>query len=169
MYVNTITGQYPYTVGQFRKDRSNISFPRNIPNSLLRNYGVEYVYTAEDPTYDASTHKIVQGQPIAETNGTYTEENAPTPELVGQTIYTGRWVLEKTAVEMTAEEATAYAETVATQNRNTRNRLLAETDWMALTDVTMSAEMTTYRQALRDITDHANWPHLNDADWPVKP
>ena len=54
-------------------------------------------------------------------------------------------------------------------NRATRNRLLSETDWTALSDVTMSAEMTTYRQALRDITSHANWPNLEEADWPTKP
>ena len=37
--------------------------------------------------------------------------------------------------------------------RNERNLLLAETDYLALSDQTMSAEMTTYRQALRDITN----------------
>ena len=37
--------------------------------------------------------------------------------------------------------------------RNKRNQLLAETDYLALSDQTMSAEMTTYRQALRDITN----------------
>ena len=37
--------------------------------------------------------------------------------------------------------------------RNTRNSLLAQTDYLALSDQTMSAEMTTYRQALRDITN----------------
>ena len=40
-----------------------------------------------------------------------------------------------------------------TNLRNKRNALLAETDWTANSDVTMSAEMTTYRQALRDITN----------------
>jgi hypothetical protein len=34
-----------------------------------------------------------------------------------------------------------------------RNNLLAQTDYLALSDKTMSAEMTTYRQALRDITN----------------
>jgi len=34
-----------------------------------------------------------------------------------------------------------------------RNQLLAVTDFYALSDVTMTAEMTTYRQALRDITN----------------
>ena len=35
--------------------------------------------------------------------------------------------------------------------RNKRNNLLAETDWMANSDVTMSDEWKTYRQALRDL------------------
>ena len=37
--------------------------------------------------------------------------------------------------------------------RRKRDYLLAETDWTANSDVTMTAEMTTYRQALRDITN----------------
>ena len=34
-----------------------------------------------------------------------------------------------------------------------RNNLLKETDYLALSDVTMSSDMTTYRQALRDLTN----------------
>tara|TARA_R100000773_G_scaffold24877_2_gene21791 strand:+ start:345 stop:623 length:279 start_codon:yes stop_codon:yes gene_type:complete len=37
--------------------------------------------------------------------------------------------------------------------RNRRNNKLAETDFYALSDVTMSSEMETYRQELRDITE----------------
>ena len=37
--------------------------------------------------------------------------------------------------------------------RKKRNDLLAQTDYLALSDQTMGAEMTTYRQALRDITN----------------
>jgi hypothetical protein len=37
--------------------------------------------------------------------------------------------------------------------RAKRNKLLADTDYLALSDNTMSAEMITYRQALRDITE----------------
>ena len=37
--------------------------------------------------------------------------------------------------------------------RTKRNTLLAETDYLALSDQTMSTEMITYRQALRDITN----------------
>ena len=53
--------------------------------------------------------------------------------------------------------------------RTKRNTLLAETDYFALTDVTMDAAMTSHRQALRDITNHVNFPYLEEADWPTKP
>jgi len=51
--------------------------------------------------------------------------------------------------------------------RATRNRLLTETDYLALSDHTLSAEMSTYRQALRDITD--TYSSLNTVVWPTKP
>ena len=54
--------------------------------------------------------------------------------------------------------------------REQRNILLAETDWMGNSDVTMSNDWKTYRQALRDITkttpaDDA----LSNITWPKKP
>ena len=48
-----------------------------------------------------------------------------------------------------------------------RNRLLAETDWMASSDVTMSDAWKKYRQDLRDITKTAT--SLDDAKFPTKP
>ena len=72
-----------------------------------------------------------------------------------------------------AEHEAAYQANLdantATANRATRDAKLAETDFYALSDVTMSSEMTTYRQALRDLPTHKNWPNLEDADWPTKP
>ena len=51
--------------------------------------------------------------------------------------------------------------------RADRNQLLAETDFHALSDVTMSDEMTAYRQALRDVpSDNAD---PDDISWPTKP
>ena len=58
---------------------------------------------------------------------------------------------------------------VAEGNRLLRNKKLAETDWTGMSDVTMADNMKTYRQALRDLPTHKNWPNLEDADWPTKP
>ena len=51
--------------------------------------------------------------------------------------------------------------------REERNRRIAETDWWASSDLTMSTERTAYRQALRDITKSHN--SLDEVVWPTKP
>lgn len=51
--------------------------------------------------------------------------------------------------------------------RSERNSLLSATDWSGNSDVTMSAEMTAYRAALRDIPSKAGFP--NDITWPQEP
>lgn len=53
------------------------------------------------------------------------------------------------------------------QIRNQRDNILAETDVWALSDRTMTAEQTAYRQALRDITGQAGFP--DNITWPTKP
>ena len=51
--------------------------------------------------------------------------------------------------------------------RKERDHRLAETDWWASSDLTMTQAQTDYRQALRDITDSAT--SLDDVTWPTKP
>jgi hypothetical protein len=54
--------------------------------------------------------------------------------------------------------------------RAKRNRLLAETDYLALADNTMTEEVKTYRQALRDITEGLSTvEEVNAVVFPVKP
>ena len=54
--------------------------------------------------------------------------------------------------------------------RAKRDRLIAQTDYLALSDNTLSAEMTTYRQALRDITNGVDTVEkCNNITWPTKP
>ena len=84
-------------------------------------------------------------------------------------------------VQFTAEEETARdnEETVwanaaparaLAELRSKRNRLLSSTDFYALSDVTMSSDMTTYRQALRDLPAGKDTvKKVNDATWPTKP
>ena len=58
--------------------------------------------------------------------------------------------------------------------RKERNRLLQETDWMANSDVTMTDDWRTYRQALRDLPSNATpeldeQGNLTNVTWPKKP
>jgi IS1 family transposase len=67
------------------------------------------------------------------------------------------------------EKEAAIPAILANTMRSKRNQLLTETDWMANSDVTMADNWKTYRQALRDLPTHSNWPNLEDSDWPTKP
>lgn len=78
--------------------------------------------------------------------------------------------------DMTPEEETEgflTSEQLAADNlkvlRMKRNILLAETDWMANSDVTMSDAWRTYRQALRDITDTYSSMSDDGFAFPTKP
>ena len=180
MYVKITNGavaKYPYSTGQLRRDNPNVSFPRNIPLEIMRRYGMRPVTTEAMPNYDPLTQKVTTATtPTRNVVRLMTEADATDPitnevntDLVGTPIYGNDWVLTRTVVDLTADEITANDATTAEANRKKRNELLAETDYFALTDVTMDAAMTSYRQALRDITTHSNWPNLADGDWPVKP
>tara|TARA_B000000532_G_C18816107_1_gene383782 strand:+ start:718 stop:903 length:186 start_codon:yes stop_codon:yes gene_type:complete len=58
---------------------------------------------------------------------------------------------------------------IENNNRAERERLLLNTDWWGTSDNTMTQAQKDYRQALRDITKHSNWPNLKPTDWPTKP
>jgi hypothetical protein len=51
--------------------------------------------------------------------------------------------------------------------REERDRRIAQTDWWASSDLTMTDAQTAYRQALRDITE--TYSSLDDVEWPTKP
>ena len=153
MYVKITNGSvdtYPYNVGQLRRDNPNTSFPKQIPSEMLESYGVYTVVYTDMPSIDDRTQK--------------TEQEA-TPTLVD-----GSWTVGWTTTDKTAEETQQWDDNIAAGNRSKRNALLTESDWTQVADAPVDATAwATYRQALRDITTHANWPNLSEADWPVKP
>jgi hypothetical protein len=90
-------------------------------------------------------------------------------------------LVDGVSIQFTAEEETARDAEEATYAagafdraiagvRSKRNALIAATDYLALSDNTLSTEMTTYRQALRDITNSVTTvDQVNAITWPTKP
>ena len=162
-YRHTQTGDVK-TQGQWRKHYSNVSLPRTWTAATLDGLNLEAVLEAPKPT--AGQYETVA-------------RNGVTQDANGNWVTA--WEVRDTFQDTTedgvtttkAEHEAAYQAgldaKVAETTRTERNKRLAETDYLALTDVTLDATYTTYRQALRDITTHENWPHLEEGDWPVKP
>ena len=74
---------------------------------------------------------------------------------------------QPTADELQAEIDRLEAAQPLVELRKKRNELLAETDYLALSDVTLSEDMRAYRQNLRDLP--ANTSDPANPTWPVKP
>ena len=137
---NGEVAQYPYTLNDLRREHSHTSFPKTISEETLAKYGVYSVTLLTQPNYDY----LVQS-PVLST----------VPYLDVDS-----WKLSYTVEDQPQE--------IAEENiRNKRNQLLDDTDWMATSDNTMTTEMTSYRQALRDITSQVGFPY--SVEWPVKP
>ena len=167
-YRNKTTGEVK-TQGQWRAANPNMSLPRVWKAATLDALNLDAVLRSPAATvgqYQTSARDGVE----QDANGNWVEKYVAR-DMFADTTETdedGNVVTTTKAQHEAAYQARLDADK-AEANRTERNKRLAETDYFALTDVTMDAAMTTYRQQLRDITDHANWPNLNDDDWPTKP
>ena len=150
--------------GQWRAAFPNMSLPRVWTSNVCDAMNIDPVLASPAATTSAYQTSVRDGVE-QNSNGDWVEKYVAR-DMFADTTEDG--VTTTKAEHEAAYQATLDANT-ATSNRSTRDAKLAETDWHGMSDVTMSSEMTTYRQALRDITAHENWPNLEDADWPTKP
>jgi len=140
MHLKITNGQPEiYSIGQLRRDNPNTSFPKSPSDALLSEWGV-YPYTVDDqPAFDYMTQTITASA-LTQTNG----------------LWTQGWNVSN----LPAEDA-------GRNIRSQRDNFLQQTDWMALSDNTITPEWASYRQTLRDITKQEGFPF--SVDWPAKP
>ncbi|MAT23096.1 MAG: hypothetical protein CML86_06305 [Rhodobiaceae bacterium] len=145
-------------IGEHRALFPNTSFPASGPPADWMTQNSVLPVTVFRP-YNGLTEKSTSVDPYIEDGAVYLHKIEALDDS------------QKAAAQTAKDNATAE------KAREERNRRLTETDWMANSDVTMTDAWKTYRQALRDITKHSNWPNLKvpdiggagDNDWPVKP
>ena len=158
-YRHRATGEVK-TQGQWRKIHSNTSFPRVWTEATLDFLNVDPVLSAPQPT-PGKYQTVKKDGAIQDAKGNWIENWVAVDMFATDD--------EGTKAEKEAAYQAGLDATAARNVRNQRNSLLSQTDYLALSDTTLSEEMATYRQALRDITSHANFPHLEEGDWPTKP
>lgn len=122
--------------------------------TALSELGITEWVLRGEPTTEAEFNQMFRKVTGSDANGTAIESANPSD-----------WGTTWSAVSAKKDELVA-AEPLRLL-REERNRLIAETDWWASSDLTMTAEQTAYRQALRDITN--TYTSLDDVVWPTKP
>lgn len=149
MYVkasNQVVEKFPYSIGDLRKDHPNTSFPKNISDAQLAEWGVQRVTLA--PMVDVPAGKVAVQNDQPDYEGT-------------------QWVLNWSVRDYTQAELDGIEEMA----RMDRNRLLAECDWTQIEDAPLTLEQkaawSEYRQELRDISDQVGFPY--DINWPIAP
>lgn len=151
--------------GQWRRYYKNISLPRIWKAATLQSLKLEPVLEAPMPT--AGLYQTVSRNGVEQdSNGNWVTAWAVRDMFADTTAEDGTVTTKaehEAIYQAQLDERTAY------DIRTKRNELLAATDYLALTDNTLSDTTKAYRQALRDITSHVNFPYLNEEDWPVKP
>ena len=159
-YRERTTGEVK-TQGQWRADFPNTSLPRVWDSNVCDALNLDPVLASPAATTTAYQTSVRDGVE-QDANGNWVEK------YVARDMFADIEGGDTKAEQEAAYQATLDANTAA-GHRTTRDAKLAETDFYALSDVTMSDAMTTYRQALRDLPAHSNWPNLEDEDWPTKP
>jgi len=149
MYTRIINNNpvWPYTIAQLKADESGTSFPAEIPNALLAEYGVHLVTIDSKP---ATTYQqdAVRVDPVFEN---------------------GQWVQHWQVVEVTSEVAQERFDQECVIVRDRRNALLSESDWTQARDIpdAVATLWQPYRQQLRDVTGQQGFPF--NVEWPVQP
>jgi hypothetical protein len=161
-YRHTETGEVK-TQGEWRKHYKNVSIPRTWKAATLEGLKLDSVVDLPAPavgTYEIATRNGA----VKAADGTWGSAWAVKDMFADTTDEDG---VTTTKAEHEAAYQATLDETAATAVRSKRTELLADTDWTQLADSPAdAATWASYRQALRDITEHANFPYLSDNDWP---
>ena len=133
--------------------------------TALTDLGIKEWVLRGEPTNETEFNAMFRKVTGADSNGSAIESSNPSD-----------WGTTWKAVS--DKKAALIAAAPMVELRRQRNAKLAETDFHAMSDVTLSSDMKTYRQALRDLPAHANGKDaafdtdgttLKNVTWPTKP
>ena len=150
------------TQGEIRRANANTSFPRVWDADVCTHLNIDPVLAAPQPSCTA-LQQVSSVAPVQDDLNNWVEGWAVVDKFSDTTVDGVTTTKAEHEAAFTASELAKVAATA----REKRDGLLAATDFYALSDVVMTSEMTTYRAALRDISDQENFP--TTITWPTAP
>ena len=162
-YRNRSSGEIK-TDTQLRVANKNMSLPKIWNSSVHDALNVDPVLEAPAPEPSAAYKAVVRNGAVQDGKGNWVYAWKEQEMFTEYTDDNGD--VQTVAAQKTAYDA-ANTATLAAGARDKRDDLLKETDHYGLSDVTMSDDMKTYRQALRDVPQQTDFP--STISWPTKP
>tara|TARA_B110001454_G_scaffold211642_1_gene227555 strand:+ start:817 stop:1257 length:441 start_codon:yes stop_codon:yes gene_type:complete len=142
-YVQTSSGDFVRhirnEVENIRWDETNKTSVRKLTEAQRVEFGISPLKMVTPPSYDSHTQIREEGDAV-----------------LTDDVWTQNWIVTEAPEDIKGLNI-----------RQTRGEKLEACDWHGLSDNVMSEEMTTYRQALRDIPEQDGFP--NETVWPVEP
>jgi len=165
LFVEVATGT-PKTKVQLRQENKHMSLPEAWTDATLEALGVARVTKTDAP--DVGEWQVAVKDGVEQVDGVW-QERWVTQEMFTEYTETDEDGVETTVTVQDQKDAKVAADNAALAEtvRIERNDLLKDTDHYGLSDMTMSAEMAAYRQALRDVPQQAGFPSA--ITWPTKP
>jgi hypothetical protein len=143
---NNNVSVFPYSINELRSDQSLTSFPKKMTAEELSDWNVYPVSIGTKPEFPSDKTAVLNN----------------TPDLLD-----GIWTLGWTVRDWTSDEL----DLLARNARDERDQKLSECDWTQLPDSPLDnntkESWATYRTALRDITNQAEFP--TNIIWPTAP
>ena len=147
-----------------RLENRNVSFPKVWNTNVFDALGIDPVLATPAPAPSAEFKVVTRNGAVQDSNGNWVEAWVEREMFTEYTDEEGN--VHTVQAQKDAKVAADRAAREATE-RATRDNLLKETDHFALSDVTMTDAMKTYRQVLRDVPQQSEFP--NTITWPTKP
>ena len=150
------------TQGELRRANANTSFPKVWGADVCTHLNIDPVLAAPQPSHTA-LQRVNSVAPVQDANDNWVE-GWEVVDMFADTTVDG--VTTTKSAHESAHTASLVAAESATA-RATRDALLTATDFYALSDVTMSSAMATYRTALRNVPAQSEFPAT--ISWPTAP
>jgi hypothetical protein len=145
---NNVVVRYPYTVTDLKLANKDTSFPKQVSDETLLDFGLHKVISVPTPTF-SDTQVLEEGTPI------FNETQQS-------------WMQVLIVREMTSDEIQQRYTNKANEIREIRNDLLKNSDWAMIDDVPVNkSAWLSYRQTLRDIPTQSEFPF--NVNFPVQP
>ena len=160
-YRNKTSGDVS-TQGEIRRANANTSFPKVWGADVCTHLNIDPVLAAPQPSHTALQH-VNSVAPVQDANDNWVE-GWEVVDTYADTTVDG---VTTTKAEHEAAYTASELAKVAATAREKRDALLTTTDFYALSDVTMSSAMATYRTALRNVPAQSDFPAT--ISWPTAP